>query len=302
LALSRGSSDRPGVLQLITDSRRRSSLLLGLFAGAVYVFLYMPVVTMVVLSFNDSVSIGLPWGGFTTKWYTQSLVNTVALRAFLASVELGIVVSLLSSCLGLGTALAFRRVFRGKGLVLNMLILPLLIPGIVLAVGQITLRNLLDFLPGLWGSALLGYLVYTVPFAFPNIFPRVHRFDPNIETAAADLGATPWTVFRTILLPRIMPGLIASVLFCFTWSFDEFVRTLFLIGAQNRLPLYFWSIILTNPSPEASAVATMSVPNTVFQSYALLPHLTVFENVAYGLRRKRVADPELRRRVNKALT
>ncbi|HEY0181922.1 MAG TPA: ABC transporter permease [Rhodopila sp.] len=237
----------------------RHSILFGVFAGAVYVFLYMPVVTMVVLSFNDSISIGLPWGGFTTKWYTQSLANTVALHAFFASVELGVVVSLLSSCLGLGTALAFRRAFGGKGLVLNVLILPLLIPGIVLAVGQITFWNLLGFLPGLWGSTLLGHLVYTVPFAFLNIFPRVHRFDPNIETAAADLGATPWTVFRTVMLPRIMPGLIASALFCFTLSFDEFVRTLFLIGAQNTLPLYFWSIILTNPSPEASAIATMSV-------------------------------------------
>jgi ABC-type spermidine/putrescine transport system permease subunit II len=230
-----------------------------MFAALVYVFLYLPVITMVVLSFNDSISIGLPWAGFTTKWYVQSFSNTLALNAFFASVRLGIVVSLLSTALGLGTALAFRRTFFGKGLMLNALIMPLLIPGIVLAVGQITLWNLLGFLPGLWGSTLLGHLVYTVPFAFLNIFPRVHRFDPNIEIAAADLGATPWTVFHTILLPRIMPGLIASVLFCFTLSFDEFVRTLFLIGAQNTLPLYFWSIILTNPSPEASAVATMSV-------------------------------------------
>jgi spermidine/putrescine transport system permease protein len=242
----------------MTQNRGRNTSL-GLTALVTYVFLYLPVVTMVVLSFNNSTTIGLPWGGFTTRWYSQSLSNTVALNAFISSVELGVVVSILSTSLGLGTALAFRRVFVGKGLMLNVLILPLLIPGIVLAVGQLTLWNLLGFLPGLWDSALLGHLVYTVPFAFLNIFPRVHRFDPNIETAAADLGATPLTVFRTILLPRILPGLVASMLFCFTLSFDEFVRTLFLIGAQNTLPLYFWSIILSNPSPEASAVATMSV-------------------------------------------
>ena len=118
---------------------------------------------------------------------------------------------------------------------------------------------MLGLLPGLWTSALAGQLVYTVPFAFLTIFPRVHRFDPNIEAAAADLGAGPWTVFRTILLPRILPGVIASFLFCFTLSFDEFIRTLFLVGAENTLPIYFWSIILSNPSPEASALATLSV-------------------------------------------
>ncbi len=233
--------------------------LLGAFAFAVYVFLYLPVATMVVLSFNDSVSIGLPWVRFTTRWYAESLANPLALGAFLNSVKLGGVVAAISSVLGLGAALAFRRAFRGKGLALNALILPLLIPGIVLAVGQITVFQIMGWLPGLWGSALAGHLVYTVPFAFLTIFPRVHRFDPNIEAAAADLGAGPWTVFRTILLPRILPGLIASFLFCFTLSFDEFIRTLFLVGAENTLPIYFWSIILTNPSPEASALATLSV-------------------------------------------
>lgn len=233
--------------------------LLGALSLLVYLFLYLPVATMVVLSFNDSVSIGLPWVRFTTRWYTESLGNPMALGAFLNSVKLGLVVAAISSMIGLGAALAFRRAFRGKGLVLNALIMPLLIPGIVLAVGQITVWKVLDLLPDLWGSALAGHLVYTVPFAFLTIFPRVHRFDPNIEAAAADLGAGPWTVFTTILLPRIMPGLIASFLFCFTLSFDEFIRTLFLIGAENTLPIYFWSIILSNPSPEASALATLSV-------------------------------------------
>lgn len=238
---------------------RRALALFGGFAAAVYVFLYAPVVTMVVLSFNDSIGIGLPWSGFTTRWYRDSLGNTLAIDAFLNSARLAIVVSILSTTLGLGVALASRRVFRGKTLVLNALIMPLLIPGIVLAVGQVTLWNALGYLPGLWGTTLLGHLVYTVPFAFLNIFPRLHRFDSNMEAAAADLGAGPWTTFRTILIPSIMPGLIASMLFCFTLSFDEFTRTLFLVGSENTLPVYFWSIILTDPSPAASAIATLSM-------------------------------------------
>jgi ABC-type spermidine/putrescine transport system permease subunit II len=242
-----------------SGSGGRAAAAFALFALAVYIFLYLPVVAMVVLSFNDSISIGLPWSGFTLRWYRESLYNSLAIGAFWNSVKLAVVVSLVSTTLGLGVALASRRTFHGKALLLNALILPLLIPGLVLAVGQLTLWNLLGLLPGLWGTTLLGHLVYCVPFAFLNIFPRVHRFDLNIEAAAADLGAGPWTVFRTILVPRIMPGLLASLLFCFTLSFDEFTRTLFLIGAENTLPIYFWSIILTDPSPAASAIATLSV-------------------------------------------
>jgi spermidine/putrescine transport system permease protein len=111
----------------------------------------------------------------------------------------------------------------------------------------------------LWTSTLIGHLIYTSPFAFLTIFPRVHRFDPNIEAAAMDLGALPLVAFWTIVLPQIAPGLVASFLFCFTLSFDEFVRTLFLIGSQNTLPIYLWSIILNNPSPQTSAIAILSM-------------------------------------------
>lgn len=232
---------------------------LGVFAVAVYVFLYAPVATMVAMSFNDSISITLPWGGFTTKWYARAFGNTQAWAAFFNSVKLGLVVGVLSSLMGLWTALAFRRVFRGKSPVLTGLLMPILLPGIVLAVGQTVLWNLLGLRTDLWSSTLLGHLVYTVPFAFIMIFPRIHKFDPNIEAAAMDLGAGPFTAFRTIVLPRIMPGIVASMLFCFTLSLDEFVRTMFLIGAQNTLPMYLWSIMLTDPSPETNAIATLSV-------------------------------------------
>jgi ABC-type spermidine/putrescine transport system permease subunit II len=229
------------------------------FAIAVFVFLYAPVVTMVALSFNDSISITLPWGGFTPKWYRAALGNPQARDAFFASVRLGIGVGALASGLGLLAALAFRRAFGGKAATLGLLLLPMLVPGIVLAVGQALMWNLFGWRTGLWTSTLVAHLVYTVPFAFIMIYPRLHRFDANLEAAAMDLGATPAVVFRTILLPRILPGLVAAFLFCFTLSMDEFIRTLFVVGAENTLPIYLWSIILTNPSPETSAIATLSV-------------------------------------------
>jgi spermidine/putrescine transport system permease protein len=232
---------------------------LSVAAWLTYVFLYVPVLTMVTLAFNDSVSIGLPWAGFTTKWFQASLRNTLAIDSFSNSVQLALAVGALSSLIGLSTAVACRRAFAGRKVVLASLLLPLLMPGIVLAIGQAVLFNILGIVPNLWTSVLLGHLVYTIPFAFLAIFPRLHNFDRNIEAAAMDLGADRWTTFRTIVLPQILPGVIASFLFCFTLSYDEFIRTLFLIGTQNTLPMYFWSIMLTNASPETSALATLSV-------------------------------------------
>jgi len=225
----------------------------------VLAFLYAPVLTLIVLSFNNSVGVSLPWAGFTLRWYLEAFSNTGAFNAFANSIKLGMGVGIVSTLIGLLAALAFRRAIAGRPVVLASLLLPLLIPGIVLAVAQAVLWNVAGWTMKLWTSTLIGHLVYTCPFAFLTIFPRLHRFDPNIEYAATDLGASPPVAFATIVLPQIVPGLAASFLFCFTLSFDEFVRTLFLIGSENTLPIYLWSIVLNNPSPQTSAIAILSM-------------------------------------------
>lgn len=236
-----------------------STSLLTAHALALYVFIYLPVAAMLTMSFNDSISPTLPWEGFTLKWYRQTLSNSQFFDALWNSARLGAVVAVLSSTVALLAALAFRRRLAGKVVILNMILVPLLIPGIVIGVGQAILWNVLGLSFSLWGSTLIGHLVYTIPFAFVTIYPRLYKFDPNIEAAAMDLGAGPWTTFWTIVFPRIAPGVVASMLFAFTLSFDEFIRTLFLIGSQNTLPMYLWSVILTSASPEANAIAVLVV-------------------------------------------
>jgi len=193
------------------------------------------------------------------KWYWQTLHNDQFFNALWNSARLGAVVAVLSSAVALLAALAFRRRLAGKAVILNMILVPLLIPGIVMGVGQAVLWNVLGLPFSLWGSTLVGHLVYAIPFAFVSIYPRLYKFDPNIEAAAMDLGAGPWDAFWSIVFPRIAPGVVAGMLFAFTLSFGEFIRTLFLIGAQNTLPMYLWSIILTAASPEANAIAVLVV-------------------------------------------
>ena len=243
----------------MTPPQPAARLWFSAFAALVFLFLYLPVVTLIVLSFNDSVGISLPWVRFTVRWYVEAVANAGAFNAFLNSVKLGLCVGFLATLIGLCAALAFRRAIAGKALTLGALLLPLLIPGIVLAVAQAVAWNVAGLSMDLWTSTLITHLVYTTPFAFLTIFPRLHRFDPNAEAAAMDLGARPLVAFGTVVLPSIAPGLVASFLFCFTLSFDEFVRTLFLIGSQNTLPIYLWSIILNNPSPQTTAIAILSM-------------------------------------------
>jgi spermidine/putrescine transport system permease protein len=236
-----------------------SATILTAYALALYIFIYVPVAAMFAMSFNNSISPTLPWEGFTSKWYRQTLHNGQLFNALWNSARLGALVAILSTVVALLAALAFRRPLAGKAVILNMILVPLLIPGIVIGVGQAVLWNLLGLPFSLWGSTLVGHLVYAIPFAFITIYPRLYKFDPNIEAAAMDLGAGPWDTFWSIVFPRIAPGVVASMLFAFTLSFGEFIRTLFLIGAQNTLPMYLWSIILTAASPEANAIAVVVV-------------------------------------------
>src|SRR6516225_11814442 len=131
----------------------------------VLAFLYAPVLTLIVLSFNNSVGVSLPWAGFTLRWYLEAFSNTGAFNAFANSIKLGMGVGIVSTLIGLLAALAFRRAIAGRPVVLASLLIPLLIPGIVLAVAQAVLWNVADWTMKLWTSTLIGHLVYTCPAA-----------------------------------------------------------------------------------------------------------------------------------------
>jgi spermidine/putrescine transport system permease protein len=246
---------------------------LGLYAYAalLYLFFYAPVIYLVVFSFNDAAATTPPWRGLTFQWYRQIFSNSDLWRAFVNSLSLGLVASAISVTLGLLVAFAFRWPFRGKPAVFALLLLPMLTPGIVFGVALTLLWRVLGLTPSLFTSTLVAHVTYTLPFAFLVIFTRLHRFDRSLEEAAMDLGADPVTTFRRVTLPLILPGLVAAAIFCFTLSFDEFIRTLFVIGNENTLPMYLWSMIMTDSTPQTSAVGSVIVAFSL--TWILLGHL-----------------------------
>jgi ABC-type spermidine/putrescine transport system permease subunit II len=232
---------------------------LDLYAGVIFAFLYVPIVTIAVLSFHDSPVNSLPWQGFTTKWYQRALVNADLGRAFLNSLALGITVALSAASIGAAMALAFRMPFRGKSLVLVLILLPIMTPPIVHGVSLVMFWRLNDLPLSISTSAFVGHLTFVLPFVFLTIFPRVHRFDNSLEEAAMDLGATRTQTFWRVTFPLIKPGVIAGGVLGFTLSFDEFLRTFFLTSRELTLPLFLWALVTNDLSPQSSAVATMVV-------------------------------------------
>jgi spermidine/putrescine transport system permease protein len=246
-------------IEHVRSARNRLVTPLGLYAAALFAFLYLPIITIAVLSFHDSPVNSLPWQGFTTKWYARALANQDLGRAFLNSLVLGIAVGLSSTAIATAMALAFRVPFRGKSLVLALILLPIMTPPIVHGVSLVMFWRLNSLSLSISTSAFVGHLTFVLPFVFLTIFPRVHRFDRSLEEAAMDLGATRTQTFWRVTFPLMRPGIIAGGVLGFTLSFDEFLRTFFLTSREQTLPLFLWSLVTNDLSPQSSAVATMVV-------------------------------------------
>ena len=144
-------------------------------------------------------------------------------------------------------------------MVLNLIFVPIIIPGIIGGIVLLIFFSFLSIPTSLWTTVLVAHVNWALPFAFLTLYPRLHKFDRALEEAAMDLGARPWTIFRRILLPIVKPGLIASALFSFTLSFDEFIRTIFVIGFDRTIPVQFWSMIVDELRPELPAVAVVII-------------------------------------------
>lgn len=208
------------------------------------------------------------------KWYELVLVDKGMLTALANSFAVGLLSSAIAVGLALGLALAFRSELAFKAIILQMILIPVIVPGIVGGVILLISFGYTEIPFGIYTTVLVAHATWSLPFAFLTLYPRIHGFDHSIEEAAADLGASPWVTFKRIVFPIIRPGIISTFLFSFTLSFDEFVRTMFVIGRSETMPIRLWAIVTDQAQPflPALAVLMMSVTTIVAlagQSFAL---------------------------------
>ncbi len=230
-------------------------------------FLYVPVLFLPLFSFNEAIYIAFPLKGFTTKWYAQMATNEPMLAALMNSVRVGAATSAFATVLGVFGAKAVTRYrLPGRGPVVSFIMLPLVIPGIILGVAVLILLSRLGITLSLY-TVTIGHVLVCVPFAMATLIPRFEGFDKNIEEASYDLGENAWWTFWRVTFPMVFPGVIASLLLCFTISFDEFIIAFFLAGTDPTLPIYIWSQ-LRFPQKLPSVLALGSVILVV--SFALV--------------------------------
>jgi spermidine/putrescine transport system permease protein len=237
--------------------RLRELPLLQIYSALALLFLFLPVLMLVVLSFNSAVTGIFPLRGFTLKWYDQALHSRIIWPALENSVIVAISTAVVSAFLGTPAAFVLtRRSFRFKNLVRGLLLLPMSLPTLLIGISLLSFFALLSVTRSLM-TVTIGHVVYCVPYMLLVVSARLAEFDFAIEEAARDLGATPFQAFRLITFPLIRPTIIGGMLLIFAQSFDMFVITFFNIGAQSTLPMVIWSMVRLGINPTLNALGAM---------------------------------------------
>lgn len=230
--------------------------------GAYVLALYGPMICIYLLSFQDyRGGLVFPMKGLSLHWFVDlfTQVRTGDVKgSFQRSMQLAALVTILTVLFSFLAGLGFRRRFPGDGILFYLMIGSLVAPGLVLSIG-IGLTFQFLGLPAGWASSALGaQLSLTLPFGVLVMFAVMSRFDRAWEEAARDLGATPLQTIWLVVVPILLPGVIAVALFGFTLSYDEFPRTLQTAGSLNTLPLEIWSMTLNVTSPSLYALGTVT--------------------------------------------
>ena len=252
------------------ESRPRSFYALATVFGLFLLFLYGPTITIAILSFQGpSGGLTFPMQGVSLHWF-RDLFQEQAVGdiwgSFGRSLMLGLMVMVTTVVVSVMGGLAFRKRFRGAGLLFQLVVASLVIPSILVSLGV----GLMFSQGGLgvhWATSGFGaQLTWTLPFGLLIMFAVFNRFDRSYEEAARDQGASPWQVLRHVVLPIIAPSLVGVALFGFTLSYDEFARTLLTAGSYNPLPLEIYGMTTNVTTPVIFALGTLT---TVF-SFAVI--------------------------------
>ncbi len=210
------------------------------YAVIYLIFLYAPIVLLPLFAFNDGTIIAFPLQGFTTHWFAELVRTEALIEATVNSLFIAVVTAILATCFGLFAARAgTRHRFPAKAGIMGFIMLPLVLPEIIVAVSLLVAMLQVGLSPSVW-TVIAGHVLICTPFAIAILNGSFANMDNSLEEAAIDLGETQLSTFRLITLPLVMPGIIASLLICFTISLDEFIIAFFLSGNEPTLPVYLW--------------------------------------------------------------
>lgn len=224
---------------------------------AVYAFLHLPILVLVVFSFNDS-KFSVNWAGFTLDWYRRLLERPDILRGLKASLIVGGVATVISAVLGTLIALALaRHRFRGRTAFEGFLYVPIVTPEIVVGISLLILFALVKIPLGLT-TITIAHVAFCLSFVVIVVLARLEGMDGTLEEAAMILGADEVTTFWRVTVPQLWPGILSGALLAFTMSFDDFVITSFVSGSgSSTLPIVVYGMVRRNVEPSINAISTI---------------------------------------------
>ena len=245
---------------------RRQSVFLVTMMCFGFAFFYIPILSMIVYSFNGS-RLATVWGGFSTKWYVSLFSNKQILEAAILSLQIAVLSATFATILGTmaGIALARFKRFRGRTLFSGLVTAPLVMPEVITGIASLMLFILMAEYIG-WPATrgfttvTLAHITFSMVFVTTIIHSRLVEADASIEEAAMDLGSRPWQVMKDITLPIISPAILSGWLLAFTISLDDVVITNFTTGpGTTTLPILIWSKVKLGVTPDINALATITV-------------------------------------------
>ena len=225
--------------------------------SGVYAFLYIPLITLIILSFNSS-RFATNWKGFTWKWYEKLAGNQLLLDAFFNSMLVAVASSIIATIIGtLGAFAVYRYRFAGRRLFFALIHSVMMSPDIVMGISLLMLFVLIGLDPG-FTTLLLAHVTFSLPFVIVTVHARIQGFDPMMVDAARDLGAGEFEIFRRVILPLIFPAVLAGWLLSFTLSLDDVIISFFVTGPGFEiLPLKIYSMVRLGVKPEVNALCTV---------------------------------------------
>lgn len=242
------------------------------YLGLIMLFFYVPILYVMVFSFNESKSL-TRFTGFSLEWYEKMFSSRPIMEAVYYTVVIALIATVVSTIIGTITAIGLsksRRVLREVVLQINDI--PMLNPEIVTAIGFMLLFTSLNIQKGFW-TLLIAHIVFCIPYVILSVMPKLRQLDDNLAEAALDLGATPMQALTRVIIPQIMPGIVSGALIAFTMSFDDFIISFFTTGpGVNNIAIYVYSSIKRiNPSINSLSTIIVLVVTLVLVLVNVIP-------------------------------
>ena len=227
------------------------------YAALIYLFLYAPILILLVFSFNASKSRG-NWTGFTLKWYLELFQDRQIMKALYNTVIIAVLSSTIATVIGTAAAIGIHNMKKLKRkIVMNLTYIPVVNPDIVTGLSLMLLFIFANVRLG-FISLLLAHITFNIPYVILSVLPKLKQLDKNLYEAALDLGATPLYAYRKVILPEIMPGVVTGLLLAFTLSIDDFVISFFTTGSGvSTLSIIVYSMARRGINPKINALSTL---------------------------------------------